>query len=91
MPSRGSVLDENALFDALKAGTLAAAALDVFTSEPYQPRDRDKDLRTLPNAILTPHLGSSTKAASVRIAKRCLHNIRMAVHQQFDGMDLLSD
>lgn len=52
--SRGAIVDEEALVDALRDGPLGAAGLDVFTHEPLAA---DSPLRTLPNALLTPHIG----------------------------------
>jgi len=57
--SRGGVIDEEALYDALKNGNLGGAALDVFEKEPAT----DSPLVTLPNVILTPHIGAQTKEA----------------------------
>ncbi len=57
--SRGGVVDEEALYDALKNGKLGGAALDVFEKEPAT----DSKLVTLPNIILTPHIGAQTKEA----------------------------
>jgi len=52
--SRGPVVDEAALIDALRTRRIAGAALDVFDREPLP---RDHPLRTLPNTLLTPHMG----------------------------------
>ena len=54
--ARGGIVDETALYNALKDGTIAGAALDVFAEEPTT----DSPLFTLPNVVVTPHLGAST-------------------------------
>jgi lactate dehydrogenase-like 2-hydroxyacid dehydrogenase len=88
--ARGAVVDEVALFDALAAGRLAGAALDVFACEPYEPVAANKDLRTLPNVVLTPHVGSSTSEACERMAVRALRNLRLAIAGRPAEMDLLN-
>ena len=57
--SRGGVIDEDALYDALKNGNLGGAALDVFEKEPAL----EHKLAQLDNVILTPHIGAQTKEA----------------------------
>lgn len=57
--SRGGVIDEEALYDALKKGNLGGAALDVFETEPAT----GNKLATLSNVICTPHIGAQTKEA----------------------------
>jgi len=57
--SRGGVIDEDALYDAIKNGTLGGAALDVFEKEPAI----GNKLAELDNVILTPHIGAQTKEA----------------------------
>ena len=57
--SRGGVIDEEALYEALKNGQLGGAALDVFEVEPAT----SNKLATLPNFISTPHMGAQTKEA----------------------------
>ena len=57
--SRGGVIDEDALYDALKSGNLGGAALDVFEKEPAT----GNKLAELDNVILTPHIGAQTKEA----------------------------
>jgi len=57
--SRGGVIDEDALYNALKNGKLGGAALDVFENEPAT----NSKLATLDNVILTPHIGAQTKEA----------------------------
>lgn len=73
--SRGSVIDIPALIDAMRAGRIAGAALDVYPSEPggngdYFTSDLNawaEDLRSLKNIILTPHIGGSTEEAQSAI------------------------
>jgi phosphoglycerate dehydrogenase-like enzyme len=65
---RGGIVDESALYDALVSGRLAGAATDVFVNEPYAPVAPDKDLRTLPTVVFTPHCGSDTFEANARMA-----------------------
>lgn len=62
--SRGGVVDEKALYDALKSGKVAAAALDVFEKEP----PAESPLLELDNFICTPHLGASTEDAQENVA-----------------------
>ena len=57
--SRGGVVDEDALYEAIKCGTLGGAALDVFEQEPAT----GNKLAELDNVILTPHIGAQTKEA----------------------------
>ena len=59
--SRGGVIDEEALYNSLKDGSLAGAALDVFEVE---PATKNK-LITIPNFIATPHIGAQTKEAQL--------------------------
>lgn len=61
--ARGGVIDEDALYDAIVAGHVAAAALDVFENEPLT----DRKLFELPQVIGSPHIGASTKEATARI------------------------
>ena len=58
--ARGGVIDEDALYNSLKEGNLANAALDVFEAEPATTGNK---LITLPNFIATPHIGAQTKEA----------------------------
>jgi glyoxylate reductase len=55
--ARGQIVDERALVDALREGTIAGAALDVYEHEP----EVAEELLTLDNVVLTPHLGSATR------------------------------
>lgn len=65
--ARGSVVDEKALYDALKAGKVAAAALDVMEKEPF---DLESPLLNLPNVIVTPHVGGVTAQSAERIHEK---------------------
>ena len=47
-------------------------------------------MRTLPNVVMTPHMGSSTREACERMARRALQNIRLAEASRFEEMDLLN-
>jgi D-3-phosphoglycerate dehydrogenase len=70
--SRGGVIDQEALFQALVSGKVKAAALDVFEEEP----PKNSKLLTLPNVIATPHMGAQTEEAQlkagVQIANRVI-------------------
>ncbi|MBD1889710.1 phosphoglycerate dehydrogenase [Coleofasciculus sp. FACHB-SPT9] len=71
--ARGGIIDEAALAEALKAGKIAGAALDVFETEPLG----ESELRSLgKNLILTPHLGASTAEAQVNVAIDVAEQIR---------------
>ncbi len=63
--ARGGIVNEQNLFDALKTGKVAGAALDVFCKEPPDPSN---PLLTLDNLVCTPHLGASTEEAQDNVA-----------------------
>ncbi len=69
--SRGSVVDQAALIQALEAGRLAGAALDVFEAEPQVP----EALRTSPKVVLTPHIASATVETRAAMAALVLENL----------------
>ena len=84
--ARGGVVDELALYDALGSGHLAGAALDVFETEPYAPVRPDKDLRTLENVVLTPHVASNTCQANRRMAEMCLTSVASFLQGRLDNL-----
>lgn len=69
--SRGEVVDETALIDALEQGAIAGAGLDVYENEPYVP----ERLRALENCVLLPHLGSATQETRQAMGQMALDNI----------------
>lgn len=78
--SRGPVINQKDLYEALKNHDIAFAALDVFEKEP--PAD-DEPLFTLPNIIVTPHFGGDTYEAKQRISTKAAENMILAL----DGKD----
>jgi D-3-phosphoglycerate dehydrogenase len=66
--ARGGMIDEDALVEALDAGTIAGAGIDVFTSEPPQPDSSASRLIAHPKVVATPHLGASTKEAQENVS-----------------------
>ena len=70
--SRGPVVDEHALVEALRAGSIAGAALDVFEREP----EVEDGLLSLENVVLTPHLGSATRDTRVAMGMLCVDALR---------------
>ncbi len=69
--ARGVLLDENALLDALDAGQLAGAALDVFETEPPQ----NERLLRHPAVVITPHIGGSTTEAATRVSRQVAEQV----------------
>ncbi|MFC5050275.1 NAD(P)-dependent oxidoreductase [Rubritalea spongiae] len=83
--ARGALVDEIALHQALTNGDIAGACLDVFEQEPYQPQATDKDLRLLPNVLLTPHVGSNTAESNAAMASTAAQNIITILEQGADA------
>jgi D-3-phosphoglycerate dehydrogenase len=73
--ARGGIVDEAALYDALKTGQIAAAGLDVFASEPCT----DSPLFELENVVATPHLGASTDEAQEKAGVSVARSVRLAL------------
>lgn len=71
--SRGEIIDETALADAIVAGDIAGAGLDVFENEPSP----DKRLLAAPNVVLLPHMASSTIESRIEMGERVIINIKM--------------
>jgi len=75
--ARGGVVDEDALYEAIVAGKVAGAALDVFEEEP--PTNRK--LFELPQVIGSPHIGASTHEAAARVGDE-VARILIALQQE---------
>lgn len=76
--SRGTVVDVDALAEALRAGHLAGAAIDVFPREPAHANDPFvSPLQNLPNVVLTPHIGGSTLEAQNNIGREVAAKLTM--------------
>lgn len=70
--SRGPVIDEQALIEALRGGWISGAALDVFEDEPLMP---DSPLRAMDQVLLAPHNANSSLAAWERVHKNTIRNL----------------
>jgi len=73
--SRGGIIDEAALYEALKSKQIAGAGLDVFVNEP----PTDSPLLTLDNIVVTPHLGASTDEAQEKAGISVARSVRLAL------------
>ncbi len=77
--ARGGIVDEEALFDAIRAGTVAGAALDVFATEPPGP----SPLLGLSGVVVTPHLGASTEEAQDKAGVTIAEQVLLALAGDF--------
>jgi D-3-phosphoglycerate dehydrogenase / 2-oxoglutarate reductase len=77
--ARGGIVDESALFEALTEGRIGGAALDVFTVEPTT----DSPLFSLPNVVVTPHLGASTIEAQDKAGLTIAEQVQLALAGDF--------
>jgi D-3-phosphoglycerate dehydrogenase / 2-oxoglutarate reductase len=77
--SRGGIIDEDALADAIRSGRVAGAALDVFAEEPTT----ESPLFELPSVVVTPHLGASTREAQDKAGDTIADQVRLALAGDF--------
>lgn len=82
--ARGGLINEKALYDALKQGIVAAAAIDVFEKEPSYEKEKDEDfynaLLDLDNVVVTPHLGASTIEAQYNVGYTVAKEVMAALN-----------
>jgi D-3-phosphoglycerate dehydrogenase len=76
--SRGGIIDEKALYNAIQSGHIGGAALDVFEEEPL----KDFSLVNVPNVIATPHLGASTEEAQEKVALEIAQQVADALKER---------
>ena len=89
--SRGPIVEEDALLDALQSGAIAGAGLDVFDEEPLPS---DHPILSLDNVLLTPHLGYVTQETYVNFYGQTLENVRSYIEgtpQRVMNPDVLSN
>jgi phosphoglycerate dehydrogenase-like enzyme len=84
--SRGAIVDEAALVTALQSGPLSAAGLDVFAQEPLPA---DSPLRTLPNVVLTPHIGWTVEEVLTEFADIAADQLEQYLAGTLDRGELL--
>ncbi len=77
--ARGGIVDEAALYEALRDRVIAGAGLDVFEEEPCT----DSPLFTLPNVVVTPHLGASTREAQDKAGDTIAEMVQLALAGEF--------
>ncbi|MCT9931394.1 phosphoglycerate dehydrogenase [Planotetraspora sp. A-T 1434] len=77
--ARGGIIDENALYSALKEGRVAGAGIDVFAKEPCT----DSPLFELDQVVVTPHLGASTHEAQEKAGTQVARSVKLALAGEF--------
>ncbi|MDM5199004.1 D-glycerate dehydrogenase [Fictibacillus enclensis] len=77
--ARGGIVDEIALYESLKSGTIWAAGLDVFEQEPVS---LDHPLLALPNVVVLPHIGSASVKTRMKMAELAADNLILALQSQ---------
>jgi phosphoglycerate dehydrogenase-like enzyme len=86
--SRGNVIDEAELYDALSRNLLLGVGLDVFENEPVL---KDSPLRSLTNVVMSPHIGGSTVDNNDNMARRAIENIiKVSLGQPVRSADLVN-
>ncbi len=83
--ARGPIVDQTALVEALKAGKIGGAALDVFEVEPLPP---DSEFRKMDNVMLAPHNSNSSPTAWERVHLNTLRNLFIGMDIRFSESDL---
>ena len=82
--SRGPVVDEKALAEALAAGKIAGAAMDVFETEPLP---MDSPLRSMPNVLIAPHNSNFSPLACERVHWNTIKNLLIGLDIPHDDFD----
>ncbi|WP_405141189.1 phosphoglycerate dehydrogenase [Sphaerisporangium sp. NBC_01403] len=77
--ARGGIVDENALYSAIKEGRVAGAGIDVFSKEPCT----DSPLFELDSVVVTPHLGASTHEAQEKAGTQVARSVKLALAGEF--------
>ncbi len=84
--SRGAIVDEEALIETLKKGPLAGAGLDVFAHEPLPA---ESPLRSLPNVLLTPHIGWTVEEVFVEFSRIASTQLQQYLQGSLPASELL--
>ncbi len=84
--SRGAIVDEEALIESLKKGPLAGAGLDVFAHEPLPA---ESPLRSLPNVLLTPHIGWTVEEVFVEFSRIASTQLQQYLQGSLPASELL--